>query len=245
MLLTCPAVMLLPGECWKQRERRFKAAQATRRWRATLPPEERAEFLKKHRNQMRSWRQANRQQHLDQLRQWREKNREKLRAQRLAWLAKNPDYAKKKRAKDPTYQSRYTTTRKKRDPVFRLTVNLRRRVLLGLQGRSKSSRTEDLLGCSFTFLRFWLESKFLPNMSWENYGDWHVDHIRPLASFDLTDPKQQALAFHFLNLQPLWAKDNLSKGAKILDTCGPSDKGVCATVESHGQLLERAALESL
>jgi len=114
-----------------------------------------------------------------------------------------------------------------------------------LRGRLRSSRTEDLLGCSFTFLRFWLESKFLPNMSWENYGDWHVDHIRPLASFDLTDPKQQALAFHFLNLQPLWAKDNLSKGAKILDTCGPSDKGVCATVESHGQLLERAALESL
>jgi len=119
----------------------------------------------------------------------------------------------------------------------RIASTMRNCVGSHLRGKLKSSRTEDLLGCSFTFLRFWLESKFLPNMSWENYGDWHVDHIRPLASFDLTDPKQQALAFHFLNLQPLWAKDNLSKGAKILDTCSPNGNGNAATVELHGQLL--------
>ncbi|AHM03043.1 hypothetical protein roselon_00603 [Roseibacterium elongatum DSM 19469] len=50
-------------------------------------------------------------------------------------------------------------------------------------------------------------------MSWENRGEWHVDHVRPLASFDLSDPGQQAQAFHFSNTRPLWAGDNLSKGS--------------------------------
>jgi hypothetical protein len=54
-------------------------------------------------------------------------------------------------------------------------------------------------------------------MTWENYGPvWHVDHIRPCASFDLTDPAQQRECFHFSNLQPLFAAENLAKGDKIL-----------------------------
>jgi HNH endonuclease. len=53
-------------------------------------------------------------------------------------------------------------------------------------------------------------------MSWDNYGrdGWHIDHIRPCASFDLTDPEQQRQCFHYTNLQPLWAADNIRKGAK-------------------------------
>lgn len=76
-------------------------------------------------------------------------------------------------------------------------------------------------------------------MSWDNYGyrGWHIDHIKPCASFDLTDPNQREQCFHFSNLQPMWAKDNLSKGAKTLDTSDSNGNGNAATVESHGQLL--------
>jgi len=53
-------------------------------------------------------------------------------------------------------------------------------------------------------------------MLWSNYGEWHIDHIKPLASFDLSDRKQLLEACHYTNLQPLWAQDNLSKSDKVL-----------------------------
>ena len=69
-----------------------------------------------------------------------------------------------------------------------------------------------LTGCaSWNELKIYLESKFSNGMTWENMGEWHIDHIKPCYSFDLTDEKQQMECFHFTNLQPLWAKDNLSK----------------------------------
>ena len=73
----------------------------------------------------------------------------------------------------------------------------------------------DLVGCSIPELRKRLTQQFLPGMTWDNYGKWHIDHIRPCASFDLTDPEQQKQCFHYSNLQPLWAADNLRKGASI------------------------------
>jgi hypothetical protein len=68
------------------------------------------------------------------------------------------------------------------------------------------------------FLKY-LESKFQSGMTWENYGKngWHIDHIRPLSSFNLIDDKQLKLACHYTNLQPLWAKDNLVKSNKWED----------------------------
>lgn len=61
-----------------------------------------------------------------------------------------------------------------------------------------------------------LEIKFTKGMSWENYGKWHVDHIKPCAKFDLTKESEQRKCFHYTNLQPLWAIDNFKKGANIL-----------------------------
>lgn len=106
--------------------------------------------------------------------------------------------------------------RKERDPLCRLEANLRRRSLLALRGHYKAETTFNLVGCSVAELRSHLESLFTEGMSWENYGinGWHIDHIKPCAAFDLTDPNQQKECFHYSNLQPMWAKDNLLKRDK-------------------------------
>ena len=100
------------------------------------------------------------------------------------------------------------------DVGYRMKYTLRHRVADAVRrgGSVKSARTQMLIGCSVPGLLGYLEEQFQPGMSWENYGEWHVDHIRPCSSFDLTDPAQQLLCFHYTNLQPLWAKDNFKKG---------------------------------
>lgn len=70
-----------------------------------------------------------------------------------------------------------------------------------------------LLGCDIQEFKTYLEKQFVDGMSWSNYGKWHLDHIKPCVLFDLTDPTQLEQCFHYSNFQPLWAKDNLSKGA--------------------------------
>lgn len=113
---------------------------------------------------------------------------------------------------------RYQQNRAKTDLNFRLKRLLSIRILKALTCCKKSATTLNLLGASIQEVRQHLESKFLPGMSWKNHGfeGWHIDHIKPCASFDLTDPEQQKLCFHYSNLQPLWAKDNLEKSDKIV-----------------------------
>ena len=82
------------------------------------------------------------------------------------------------------------------------------------QNVSKANKTPELMGCPVADLKTHLESKFAEGMTWENYGQWHIDHIRPCASFDLEDPEEQKKCFHWSNLQPLWAVDNLKKSDK-------------------------------
>ena len=81
---------------------------------------------------------------------------------------------------------------------------------------SKNNTTIELLGCSIYVLKGILEEKFKEGMTWENHGDWHIDHIKPCASFNLLDEEEQKKCFHYTNLQPLWALENLSKGYKVL-----------------------------
>jgi hypothetical protein len=99
----------------------------------------------------------------------------------------------------------------------RVSARLRNRIRTALNGNGKSASTEDLIGCSFDQLRDHLEKQFLPGMTWSNNttNGWHVDHVRPCASFDLTDPVQQRQCFHYSNLRPMWAAENRSKGKKV------------------------------
>lgn len=107
----------------------------------------------------------------------------------------------------------------KTDPNFRLRRVLSVRVTDAIknQATTKAYKTIELIGCTVDEVRVYLENQFVEGMSWDNHGEWHIDHVIPCASFDLSDPVQQKKCFHYTNLQPLWAKDNLSKGDRILE----------------------------
>jgi hypothetical protein len=116
-------------------------------------------------------------------------------------------------------QCAYQWKRRRRDVDYRLRLTLRNRLCAAIS-RGKGKKIESsisLVGCTVFELRAHLESQFQPGMTWDNYGlhGWHIDHIIPCASFDLTDPEQQKACFHYTNLQPLWAEDNLKKGARL------------------------------
>lgn len=130
------------------------------------------------------------------------KNRERLAVQAREYQRKNRQRIQEKYAKDPAY---------------RLVRQIRNRIRSALKGVSKSASALELVGCSLRELRTYLELQFRQGMTWENYGPvWHLDHIRPCASFDLLQPEQQRECFHFSNLQPLFAFDNISKGARYV-----------------------------
>jgi len=97
---------------------------------------------------------------------------------------------------------------------FKLKKYLRSRMWHVLKKNQKSNSTMKLVGCSIEVLKQHLESQFQTGMNWDNYGLWHVDHIKPCFSFDLSKSKEQAKCFNYKNLRPLWAKENLCRGKK-------------------------------
>ena len=105
------------------------------------------------------------------------------------------------------------------DPQFALAYKVRARVYQAIQkgGASKTGCTEELVGCSFDFLRQHLERQFKGKMSWDNPGSFHIDHIVPLAALDLADPAQLKVACNWQNLRPISPKKNMSKGAKLTE----------------------------
>ena len=84
-----------------------------------------------------------------------------------------------------------------------------------MKGITKSASTQELIGCSIEYLIKHIESQFESWMSWDNYGKWHIDHILPCAIFDLSDEKDQKACFHYTNLRPLEASQNIRKGCKV------------------------------
>lgn len=171
------------------------------------------------------------------------RNKEKRKAWRRAWSSK-PENKEKKRIKSAKYRAanrdalrakfkeyyansrveynaRSAARRKIRlatDPQYALSKNLRIRVYSALKRRGikKSEKTNELVGCTIEFLKGYIESKFKPGMSWDNYrwDVWHIDHIKPCHAFDLTNKEDRKACFHYTNLQPLWAKENMIKNKK-------------------------------
>ena len=91
-------------------------------------------------------------------------------------------------------------------------MNLRNRLRDVIKKGFKKSGALDLLGCSIDEFKDYMAAQFSEGMSWDNHGEWHIDHIKPCTSFDLTKEAEQRVCFHYTNMQPLWARDNLAKG---------------------------------
>ena len=112
------------------------------------------------------------------------------------------------------YKREYESNRKKNDINHKIACNLRSRLYQALIKNQKVGSAVDDLGCSIKELKKHLESKFAKGMSWDNYGEWHIDHIKPLANYDLTNRTIFLELCNYKNLQPLWLKDNISKSNK-------------------------------
>ena len=151
-------------------------------------------------------------------------NKEKINKKKKEYYLKNINqikeyhkkYASLNKDKINKYKNEWKLKNWRENEEFRLKENLRHRTYMALKGIVKSKRTIDLLGTSIDNLWIHLEKTFKPGMTKDNYGKvWQVDHKIPCAAFDLTKPEEQVKCFHFTNLQALFVKENLSKGAKL------------------------------
>lgn len=164
--------------------------------------------------------QENRDRILTRTKSNQKNNREVYIERSKLWASKNPnkidEHKKTFKTKNPNYHNIYISNRRKNDPLFKLVSNIRRRVTLFLKTRdiTKNKRILEIVGCSSIELRDYLQGKFIEGMSWQNQGEWHIDHIIPLCSAKSID--QVYKLCHYTNLQPLWAEDNLKKGSKII-----------------------------
>ena len=162
-----------------------------------------------------------------------DKKKERMR-QYMKKKRKDPEFNKSERKKererrkekmenDPEYRrkinnrvSKRKKERMKTDPVYRFKVKIRKRIrsILKDRGYTKKSKTHEILGISYEEFNLHMERQFVKGMTWDNYGEWHIDHIIPLATAICEDDVIRLN--HYTNLQPLWAEDNIRKGSKIL-----------------------------
>ena len=200
-------------------------------WRDITDPKLRKKAYEK------AWYESNKDKRKIKMKEWYEVNKDDVKERTKSYYNDNKDlrksqmksyqivnknkikaYNKTWRKSTKNIRSNKRRERIKHDVQYKLSESLRRRLRCALNGNYKSGSAVRDLGCTIDELKSYLESKFQSGMTWDNWtiDGWHIDHIKPLASFDLTDRKQMLEACHYTNLQPLWATDNLSKSDKIL-----------------------------
>ena len=149
--------------------------------------------------------------------EYRIQNRERILKKRRERYRRNEEKFKQERIKRRAYNRKYKKQRYKTDPLYKLSVSCRTRIKCALKGIGvKNKLTTELIGCSWEDFKQHIEKQFKNGMTWENYGfdSWHIDHIIPLAS--AKNKTELLKLFHYTNCQPLWAKDNLEKGDKLI-----------------------------
>ena len=140
------------------------------------------------------------------IKKWRQDNKEDIKL-------KKSIYYKNNKEKIIEQVGLYQKERMKTDSLYKLTRGIRSLILVSFKNQftEKSKRTQEILGCTYEEFKIYLESQFDENMNWENQGSyWHMDHIKPIS---LATSKDEVYELnHYTNFQPLYCKDNLSKG---------------------------------
>lgn len=183
--------------------------------------------------------QENKERHSKQAKEYRERTKDKTIERRINYKLKNPDkikesnrryyhegggkernkrYRENNIEKRREYQNEYCKTWLKNNITKNISHNMAVYINRSLKGKKNGAKWESLVGYSLNELMNHLESKFKSGMNWENRDQWHIDHIRPIASFNFTsiDDPNFKRCWALTNLQPLWAIDNMSKGAKMV-----------------------------
>ena len=172
-------------------------------------------------NQKRKYRNKNREKINAEKREYRKNNKEKVKQSYEKWRESEngkiytKKYYEENKSKRMKIHAQYCSNRRKEDIGFKIVTNMRTNINRAIKTNRKGGTTEELLGCSIAELKEHLQNKFKEGMTWENWtvNGWHVDHIIPCAAFDLTKKEEQKKCFHYTNLQPLWAIENLKKWA--------------------------------
>ena len=173
----------------------------------------REEYKERRAELNKQWRKENKERIVEYAKQYRKKNKER-----------NKQYRKKNKERISKRMKQYREEYKERlkqrkitDPLYKLSCNLRSRTSKAFMYKSysKTSKTAEMLGVPYEVAKDHIERQFTKGMTWENQGEWHIDHIIPLASSQ-TESELIKLC-HYTNLQPLWAMDNLSKNANVID----------------------------
>lgn len=183
----------------------------------------------KYKDKIKEYQKVYRSKHKDKVKEYQkgyqkkyyQKNKDKISIKEKRYYQKNKDkivirekeYKKKNKDRIKKNRNIYLKKKRKTDINFRILLNLRRRINKVLKHNFKSKKTVELIGCSTEKLKQHLEEQFTFGMNWKNYGfGWHVDHHLPCASFDLSKEEEQMKCFNYLNLQPMWATENIKKG---------------------------------
>ncbi len=152
------------------------------------------------------WRKSNPEAARERDKKYREATSGGYAEKQRKWRAENHEHSK-------AYHRAYMKRRMREDINYKMRHSLSSRINTAMSRTRnvKSTTTAKLIGCSIDFFREYIAARLTPGMTLQNYGEWHVDHRIPCAKFDLSNPEQQRQCFHYTNMQPLWAKDNLSK----------------------------------
>lgn len=186
-----------------------------------------------------SWRERNKEYIKSYNKKYKSENRELLNQKKKEWRIKkgitkknrkNTIYKRKEGETFKEYAVNYNREwrklhknidklvykKRKNDPTKYLKALLRIRIYnyLKTKGIKKNTKSEKLIGCKLDYVKEYLEKKFKNGMSWENHGKWHIDHIIPLSS--AKNEEELEKLFHYTNLQPLWARENIIKSNKII-----------------------------
>lgn len=193
-------------------------------------------WVKKNPEKMKGYREKRKDKQKIYEKKWVAKNPDKVKAKYKRYHQRHPEKVKEKTrqrwlsGKGAEAKKRYKTVsrdkylagvkkqnaRRWSDPTFRISRTISIRMNDTLSGRKNYRRWQTLVGYGLEELRKHLSEQFAEGMTWENHGDWHIDHRRPIASFDFTSPEDPGFkeCWALGNLQPLWAKENMAKGAR-------------------------------